>query len=244
MRISRPNRKVTFLLFAIVAAIILTIILTKQVNAPTTVNNAETSPSDSSKSTPEFNKQKYSIDDPASLWVVVNKKRPLPSNYVPAGMTSVGGVSLRPEASQAMVDLQKSAAAAGYSVGALSGYRSFAEQTSTYNGFVSQDGTADADRYSARPGHSEHQTGLAVDLGTGECDLEACFGNTPTGKWLAQNAYKYGFIIRYPEGKESITGYQYEPWHLRYVGKELAEQLQKTGQTMEQFFGLPMAPTY
>jgi D-alanyl-D-alanine carboxypeptidase len=85
---------------------------------------------------------------------------------------------------------------------------------------------------------------LAVDVGNGVCNLELCFGNTNAGKWLANNAHVYGFVIRYPAGKESITGYQYEPWHLRYVGKELASEIFKSKQTLEEFFGLPAAPSY
>jgi D-alanyl-D-alanine carboxypeptidase len=120
----------------------------------------------------------------------------------------------------------------------ISGYRSYAAQVSTYNGYVAKDGKTAADTYSARPGHSEHQTGWAADLGNGTCDLEICFGDTKSGKWLATHAHEYGFIIRYPLGKEAITGYQYEPWHLRFVGLELSAELFKTGQTMEEFFGV------
>ena len=126
----------------------------------------------------------------------------------------------------------------------ISGYRSQYTQTSVYNSYAQKDGVTAADRYSARPRYSEHQTGLAADLGNGTCDLEICFGNTSAGKWLESNAHKYGFIIRYPKGKESLTGYQYEPWHLRYVGKELAIQIYKTNQTLEQFFGLPPSQSY
>lgn len=95
---------------------------------------------------------------------------------------------------------------------------------------------------SARPGHSEHQTGLAVDLVTPaspDCDFEVCFAETPGGQWLAANAWRYGFIIRYQSGSD-ITGYSPEPWHLRYVGKSLAAELRRTGvATLEEFFGIP-----
>ena len=121
-----------------------------------------------------------------------------------------------------------------------SGYRSYELQKQFYDSYVAKDGQAAADRYSARPGTSEHQTGLSFDATSvsEKCHLEVCFVDTPEGQWIKANSYKYGFIIRYPDGKESVTGYQYEPWHLRYVGVELANELQKTGQTMEEFFGL------
>ena len=96
-------------------------------------------------------------------------------------------------------------------------------QKQLYDGYVAQMGQDEADKISARPGTSEHQTGLAFDvtLPSGECFLETCLGAMPEGEWIAANAYKYGWIVRYPEGKEDITGYSYEPWHLRYVGIEV-----------------------
>lgn len=119
-----------------------------------------------------------------------------------------------------------------------SGYRSETLQTQFYNNYVAKDGQAAADRYSARPGTSEHQTGLAADMipTNDKCHLEVCFAQTAEGKWLAAHAHEYGFIIRYLDGKEAETTYQYEPWHIRYVGKELAAQLHTSGQTMEAFF--------
>lgn len=191
-----------------------------------------------------FNKQQYSLDDPNSVWIVVNKKRPLPSSYVPSDLTSVAGGLMRAQAASGLQTLLAASKQAGVPMQIISSYRSYATQASTYSGYVAKDGVAQADTYSARPGHSEHQTGLAVDLGNGTCNLEICFGDTPAGKWLAANAYQYGFIIRYKNGTTPITGYQYEPWHIRYVGTALAAELQKSGQTMEQFFGLPAAPTY
>jgi LAS superfamily LD-carboxypeptidase LdcB len=132
------------------------------------------------------------------------------------------------------------AQAAGYPLVFASGYRSEAYQQQLYQSYVQRDGQAAADRYSARPGTSEHQTGLAFDVcaaGT-SCDLEQSFGNTAAGKWIANNAHTYGFILHYLQGKEALTGYQYEPWHLRYVGPELATELHRQGLTPEEFFGL------
>ena len=109
------------------------------------------------------------------------------------------------------------------------------------------DDEASADDESARPGFSEHQTGLAVDVGMANatCEVDQCFGATPAGKWVAANGYKYGFIVRYPQGLSDITGYEYEPWHLRYVGVGLATEMHnKAVQTLEQFFDLPAATDY
>ena len=112
-------------------------------------------------------------------------------------------------------------------------------QDSVYKKEVATYGQAKADTQSAKPGYSEHQTGLAIDVGGGGCGIEDCFGETAEGKWLASNAYSYGFIIRYQAGKESITGYRAEPWHIRYVGTELSVEMNNTGiQTLEEFFNI------
>lgn len=204
-----------------------------------------------------FNKSLYSISEPGSPWWVVNKKRPLPDGYVPPDL-AVPDVKLRLGANAEQMQFSKSAtpaliemfnAAKQDNVALVfgSGYRSEALQRQFYNQYVAQDGQAAADRYSARPGTSEHQTGLSFDAtaNNGACHLEKCFEDTPEGSWLAANAYKYGFIVRYVEGKESITGYDYEPWHMRYIGKELAAEMHRTGiQTLEEFFDLPPAPSY
>jgi D-alanyl-D-alanine carboxypeptidase len=203
-----------------------------------------------------FDKNAHSTDEAGSVWVVVNKGRLLPANFAPADLINPNMVlaqaktsenmKTKSETAQALERLTDGAAAAGIKLELISGYRSFSSQKTLYSSYSASDGPAAADRYSARPGHSEHQTGLAADLGAVNhaCDLEECFGATPEGRWLAANSYKYGFIIRYPKDKESLTGYQYEPWHIRYVGTSLADQLNKTGQTMEQFFGLPSFTSY
>lgn len=178
-----------------------------------------------------------STDEASSISVVVNKKHKLPSDYVP-NLTTVRGASLRPEAASALESLLSDAESAGLGVKIISSYRSYGTQINTYNGYVNQYGQEYADTISARPGHSEHQTGLAVDVGGGGCDLEICFGATPFGEWLKTNAYKYGYIIRYPSGKEAETGYQYEPWHLRFVGTNTAWGIGDSNQTMDQFFGI------
>lgn len=172
------------------------------------------------------------------LEVVVNKKYKLPSNYVPS-LTSAGGGQLRPEAAVAYNKLIAGAKSAGVNLVFLSGYRSYSYQSTLYNNYVARDGQAAADTYSARPGHSEHQTGLTVDVGDGGgCDLEACFGDRAAGKWVAANAHKYGFILRYPKSKESITGYTYEPWHLRYIGENTAASVYSSGKVLEEYYGV------
>ncbi len=209
-------------------------------NSPSQTQTSQQKPAPKPTAKPAPAKAEY--DDPNSLKVVVNKKRPLPNNYVPNDLQG----NLRREAAVASNQMTAAAANSGVSIKLISGYRSQSNQASLYNSYVKKDGQAAADTYSARPRHSEHQTGLAADYGNsnGECALEICFANTAGGQWLAANAHNYGFIIRYENGKTHITGYQYEPWHLRYVGVDLAKQIKSSGKTMEEFFGLPAAPNY
>lgn len=220
-------------------------------NASTAQNDKSPSASVIGQSTGGFDKSKYPLDEASSLWVIVNKGRRLPADYVPAGLTppsvaTAGRELVRSDTASALEDMFSAAAKQGLKLEVVSGYRSYSYQQQVYGGYVRSVGTAGADTFSARPGSSEHQTGLAADLGalSGKCQLDQCFGDTPEGKWLAANCYKFGFIIRYPKGKDSLTGYEYEPWHVRYVGKDLAAQINKSQQTLEQFFGLPAYATY
>lgn len=197
-----------------------------------------------------FNKTLYSIDEPGSIWWVVNKQRPLPDTYEPGTLIAPNmklrwaahaeSMQVSQQIAPALEQMYKASQTAGLDFMLISGFRSFATQKDLYEGFVRTQGQAEADRISAKPGTSEHQTGLVVDLGRADktCELETCFGDTAEGKWLAAHAHEYGFIIRYPKGKEAIVGYQYEPWHVRYVGPELAAELTAKQQTMEEFFGL------
>lgn len=190
----------------------------------------------------------YDFDSASSLQVVVNKHRQLnPAAYVPGQLVRVQGERLRAQAADAYKQFAKAAKAAGVNVMPISGYRSFSEQASLYESYVRQYGQATADTLAARPGYSEHQTGLAMDIGnaSGICALQACFANTPAGRWAAEHGWEYGFIIRYPSGAGATTGYTYEPWHLRYVGRAIAEDMQSTGiTTLERYFGLEAAPDY
>lgn len=207
--------------------------------------------------TTSFNKTAFSTTDPTSLWVVVNKQRPLqPISYAPTDLVvpnvpvRVPGnesMEVREVTAKAIEALFAGAKADGVPLMLSSGYRSYSFQTSLYNSYVTAHGQSQADTFSARPGYSEHQTGLAFDVEPldQQCDVDQCFADLPAGKWIADNAYKYGFLLRYPVDKVSVTGYEYEPWHLRYVGKELALELHNTKtQTLEEFFGLPAAPDY
>ncbi|MGB3413993.1 MAG: M15 family metallopeptidase [Microbacteriaceae bacterium] len=199
-----------------------------------------------------FDRTQHSLRDPQSIWFIANKKLPFePKNYVPKDLIVPAGVPNRPGeplqaiAAEALKKLYADAYADGIRMRLISAYRSYNTQVSLYNRYVVRDGQAAADTYSARPGHSEHQTGLVVDFDEfGNCYLVSCFEGTASGKWLQANAYKYGFTLRYLKGKESITGYIYEPWHYRYVGPELAAELQGKNLTLEEFFELPAAGKY
>lgn len=196
----------------------------------------------------------FDLDTPSSLTVMVNKMRPLaqkdyvPANLVmPQGIPNANGTPLRAEAAAALEAMAAEAKTAGVNLVLNSGYRSYSTQISVYNGYVQNFGQAAADATSAKPGFSEHQTGLAADLsaaGQG-CSIMPCFETTAGGQWLAANAWKYGFVLRYPNGKEATTGYNFEPWHFRYVGNDLAELMHKTGYpTLEDYLGLGLAPDY
>ncbi len=157
--------------------------------------------------------------------LIVNKSYPLPSDYNP-------GVD--PDAQAAVDELIAAANAQGLNIYVSSGFRSYDRQTSIYNQYVETNGKEAADTYSARPGYSEHQTGLCFDLNT----IDASFGSTPEYEWLKDNAHKYGFIIRFPLGKESITGYTFEPWHIRYLGVDTATKVYESGLCLEEYLGV------
>ena len=187
-------------------------------------------------------------DDAASLLVVVAKKRPLdPVTYAPSDLQPAGAVLLRAEAAQAFARLAAGAAVDDAPVRAVSGFRSYADQVTTYRHWVRVLGAATADQQSARPGFSEHQTGLAVDVlpATGTCQAFECFGTTVQAGWLAAHAADYGFVVRYQAGQQAVTGYTAEPWHLRYVGVQAARDVAAAGAlSLEEYLGLPAAPGY
>lgn len=245
------RREVRFVAIALLVIVIGSIfVLTRQDKKSSTEPPKDT--------TPALNKKQFSISDPNSVWVVVNKKRPLqPRDYVPQDLTTPN-VPLRLDgANEEMkvrkitaINLQNMVFAAkqeNINLMVASAYRSYNLQTTVYGNYVSTQGRDEADAQSARPGFSEHQTGLAVDLEptSRKCEVEECFADTPEGRWLAANAYNFGFIMRYPKNQKSIVGYKYEPWHFRYVGRELARELhEKNNPPLETFFDLPAAPDY
>ena len=209
--------------------------ITSKVKVTNNIDNKKTgtyevtySVSDSSKNKTEIKRTVNVIEKPKTQGtyikgiLIVNKKYSLPANYNP-------GVDQT--ASTALKQLQQAASTAGHNIPLISGFRSYSRQQTLYNNYVARDGQALADTYSARPGHSEHQTGLAFDVGK----LDDNYGSTPAGIWLKENCHKYGFILRYPKGKESITGYQYEPWHIRYVGVEHATKIMNQNITLEEY---------
>lgn len=164
--------------------------------------------------------------------LLANKQHPLPATYAPGEV---------PEARAAFETMKAAAAEDGLNLTAFSTYRDFARQKQLYEGYTAKDGQEAADRYSARPGYSEHQTGLAFDIGEAGKEqhwASASFGDTEGGKWLAANAHEYGFILRYPEGREHITGYMHESWHFRYVGKDIAAEIHQKGITLEEYLGV------
>lgn len=193
-----------------------------------------------------FDASAQSFDDPASSWVVVNKPRALqPLAYAPPELvypdvTYVNRQPMRPEVADALVAMfHAGKQEAGLDFSVQSAYRSFDSQTRVYDDDVARNGQAYADTDTARPGHSEHQTGLAVDISAvpARCSLAACFADTPQGQWLAANAWRFGFLLRYPADKVPVTGFTFEPWHFRFVGVPLATQMHATGATtLEEFF--------
>ncbi|WP_426449443.1 M15 family metallopeptidase [Paenibacillus sp. S-38] len=185
--------------------------------------------------------------DPASIAVLVNKTNKLPEDYRPADLVDpkipfifegkLEKRKIRKEAAEPLEKLFAAAEKAGLPLSGVSAYRSHETQKTLYHNYVLKDGEEAAGKYSAKPGHSEHETGLAIDVTSrsGKCAASDCFASTKEAAWLASHSHEFGFIIRYPKGKESVTGYQYEPWHLRYVGLEAASAITKGGMTLEEY---------
>ena len=187
------------------------------------------------------------VTNPTSMQVVVNKQRYLPDGYEPSDLVvpnvpfSFGGVieksHLRKEAADALEQLFAGAKEQGIELYAVSGYRSYARQKAIYANNVAKHGEEEAAKVSAAPGTSEHQTGLAMDVSALSVnnELEQSFGDTKEGQWLADHAQEYGFIVHYLKGKEDKTGYSYEPWHIRYVGKDLAQAVHDSGVSLDEY---------
>ncbi len=196
-----------------------------------------------------------SITTPTSSWVLVNKHNALrPKTYVPSGLvvpnvTYPNGQRLRSTAAAALRQMFSAARSEGAgSMAIASGYRSYTTQRSVYANRVSTNGKAYADKWIARPGYSEHQSGLSLDIkpvGNRSCSAHNCIGSTPQGRWLRSNAWRFGFVLRYESGYTGVTGYNSEPWHFRFVGVPLSTAYHRGGwHTLEQFLAEPAAPTY
>lgn len=185
---------------------------------------------------------------PESITVFVNKEYGLPSEYTPSDLVQPNidfnidyydeKKLLRQEAANALEELFANALENDLKLYGVSGYRSYERQTTIYNNNIKTKGYEHTNQYSAKPGYSEHQTGLSIDVSAASVNyaLNENFANTDEGLWLARNAHNYGFIIRYPKGKETITGYAYEPWHIRYIGIDIATYLYENDMTLEEYY--------
>lgn len=187
-----------------------------------------------------------SPSDPMSILVLVTKTIPLdPIDFAPPDLVALDkvptteGASMRAEAAAAMTNMYDAAVVAGVPFAVNTAYRSFNFQSELLDRYAAKEGLAAASRTVAKPGYSEHQTGLAADLyDTGANKLSQSFGSSPSGLWIAQHAYEFGFIISYPKGKESVTGYIWEPWHVRYVGIAVSAEMHEQGiQTLQEYLG-------
>ena len=191
------------------------------------------------KKTPYLNKD----------YILVNKYLYLGGDYVPDNLTDISteysrsGMKLVSNAKNSFEKLAEQAKKDGYPVIAMSSYRSYEYQVNLYNRYVASDGVEAADTYSARPGYSEHQTGLCVDVYDGKIDYTN-FEDSASFKWMQDNAYKYGFILRFPKDKTNITGYQYESWHYRYVGTKIAKYIHENDITLEEYYAMFIEPKY
>ncbi len=188
------------------------------------------------------------LAEPENISVLVNKEYSLPEDYQPADLVypnvdfifeeKIEKRMMRAEAAEALQKMFADAETQNLQLAGVSAYRSHQTQQSLFDNYVNRDGVEKAKTYSALPGTSEHETGLAIDVTTadGACAAQDCFGDTPEAQWLAEHGHEYGFIIRYPEGKENITGYKYEPWHIRYVGLGVAKEIYENNITLEEYY--------
>jgi zinc D-Ala-D-Ala carboxypeptidase len=189
------------------------------------------------------------ITNPENTLALVNKEFGLTGDYKPVdlvrpnvpfvfGSQDIEKAYIREEAAKALEEMFAAAEKEGLYLTAISGYRSYQYQEALLEREIAQYGEEKAVKAVAPPGNSEHQSGLAMDISSKSNDFQVSipFENTPEGKWLKENAHKHGYILRYPKGKEDITGYQYEPWHFRYVGKEAAQVIFENDWTLEEYF--------
>lgn len=244
----RLGRKITaavilFLVFS-VFYLLISPYLHDEVGEGNDIQVSATAPASDSESTAAS----AEVDKSSEYLILVNKTHGLDKDYQPNDLVKVKSVvtdregkyqKMRKVAANAFNRLTKAAKKQGYTIKLTSGFRPYSYQQTLYNQYIKEDGKNRAEQYSAKPGYSEHQTGLVADVSSPSVNynLVQAYGTTDEGKWLAKNAHKYGFIIRYLKGKEDITGYEYEPWHLRYVGKDAAKEIYKQGLTLEEYLG-------
>jgi len=214
----------------------------------TSENSGNQTPSRSGPPASNTGKSVQVAAKPDDIAVLVNKSYALPDDYKPNDLVypdvpflfkeKIEKRMMRKQAAEALEKLFAAAQKDGIHLAGVSAYRSRETQKALFENYAKRDGEEAANRYSAKPRHSEHETGLAIDVSgsDGKCAAEDCFAGTKEAKWLEAHAAEYGFIIRYPKGKEDITGYQYEPWHLRYVGEDIAKQIMENGLTLEEYY--------
>ncbi len=191
---------------------------------------------------PFYSDTKTSNLDDGNL-ILVNKFYHLPDKYEPDDLVPLSSKynqgtnnKMRKEAAEAFMEMVDGALLDNIILKNSSAYRSYNYQVNLYKSYVNRDGKKEADIYSARPGYSEHQTGLCADINT----ISSSFSNTKEAKWLSKNAYKYGFILRFPKGSEDVTGYKYESWHYRYVGKKVSKIIYDNDLTLEEYYAYYM----
>lgn len=194
-----------------------------------------------------------SADNPATEWstIIVDTERALPDWYVPPDLTNISeagfpftdGLALRGFVMEDLGAMREAAAANGTPIGIIAAYRSYERQKDLFDRRVGEMGQVEAGSRVARPGHSEHQLGTTIDVGDeGAIDVDQAWGASPTGQWIASNAHKYGFLISYPAGAQARTCYDFEPWHLRYVGRDLAADVVASGLTLRHYLHLNAPP--
>jgi D-alanyl-D-alanine carboxypeptidase len=218
--------------------------------SPSATPTAAATPTPSATPTdPGIDLTAHSTTDPDSIWVIVNKQHPLvPEDYAPSDLVEVDGARIRAVAADDLRAMLAAAKADGVTMGVRTAFRSYDQQAAIRADVEARRGYAHAETYSARPGYSEHETGLALDLhGTSKpsCDLKVCFDTTAEAQWVAAHGVEYGFVVRYTPANTAVTGFSAESWHLRYVGRELAVWLRDHGVgSLEEAFGVTGGPDY
>ena len=182
---------------------------------------------------PFYNNTKETIDK--GILTIVNKYNYIPNDYIPKNLIIINGLSINKEAYEAFLEMKNDMAKENMQIRIISAYRSYDYQESLYDNYLKNNSQNIVDTYSARPGYSEHHTGLAIDVDNVKLNYNK-FYLTKEFLWMQDNAYKYGYILRYPKDKENITGYSFEPWHYRYVGKEASKYIKEHNITFEEYY--------